>query len=201
MNYGQIQTAVRGYIHRDDPATDGNLANAVTFAQNWIQQQFAPTAANTLGTLAFVAGTAGPWAQAPLPALFQRFVLIQPTGEPALDYIDPRSFIERLAGAGIGDAFTIAGALVLADAKWAGSALLTNVILQPTALVADGDSNYLSADFPDALIWAAVAEQHRFVQDWDEGERAQQHALALVQSYNAAHTAKQQSGGRLIIRS
>jgi hypothetical protein len=201
MNLAVLKSTVAAYVHRDDRGTMDNLLNAVQFAQNWIQQQFAPQESNKLGSLTFAAASAGPWAEAPLPTGFGRFVVIQVAGSPALDYLDPRSFLERVAGPGIGNGFTIAGAAVLADASLVGVSALTNYILQPTTLANDSDANYLTTAYADALVWAAVAEQHRFVQDWDQADLAEGRAVALIKQYDNAHAAKQQSGGRLILRS
>jgi hypothetical protein len=202
MNYSQVQAAVQAYVHRDDPATVANIPNAVQFGQAWIEQFFEPQQANVIGTLVFVAGVAGPWAQAPLPADFGRFIAVSQPGAGALDYVTPRVFADAIAPGApfIGGFYTIAGGLVLADGSLVGVSCTTVGIQQAAALVAGTDSNYLSASFADLLTWAAVAEQHRFLQDWDEGANAQAYAEALAKRYSAAHTAKQQSGGRLVIK-
>lgn len=200
MNYSQIQAAVQGYIHRDDPGTVGNIPNAIAFGQNWIQQHFAPQQANGLGALVFVTGVAGPWAQAPLPVQFGRFIAITQPGIGTLDYVDPRTFLDLVNAGQFSGAYTIAGELVLANASVAGIQCLGNWVQQPSALTGSADRNYLTDYFPDLLVWAAVAEQHRFVQDWEEAGAAQGYAQALIQQYQSAHVAKQQSGGRLVMK-
>jgi hypothetical protein len=198
VNYGQIKAAVQAYIARDDSPTVANIPNAIAFAQSWLSQTFAPQQANKLGSLVFTAATQG-WAQATLPARFGRFVLVAFPNQKPLDYVDPRTFLVEFA-AGTLAGFTVANGQVLVAGANAGLTALTNWIEQPSELVADADSNYLTATFPDLLTWAAVAEQHRFNQDWEEVTRAEGFAAELLRQYQGAHVAKQQSGGRMIMK-
>jgi hypothetical protein len=200
VNYSEVQAAVLNYVHRDDPGTVGNIPTAIAFGQSWIAQNFAPQDANVIGSLVFVAGSAGPWAQAPLPALFGRFVTISQPSLGALNYVDPRTFVDLVAGGAFSGVYTIAGGLVLAHGSVVGVTCLANWVQQPDAFTGDTSTNYLSTGFADLLVWAAVAEQHRFIQDWEEGANAQGYAQALMQNYNAAHIAKQQSGGKLVMK-
>lgn len=201
MNYGEVQSAVQSYVRRDDPLTLGNVANAIAFGQNWIAQNFSPVEGNKLGLLPFVTATEGPWAAAPLPARFGRFVAISQQGLGALTYMDPRTFADVVASGPFSGLYTIANGEVLASGSLAGLSLVTNYIEQPGPLANSGDTNYLTLAYPDLLVWAAVAEQQRFLQDAPEADTAQANAERLLAWYTKATQAKQQSGGRLTIRS
>jgi hypothetical protein len=200
MNYSEIQSAVQSYGHRDDSGTVNNIPNAITFAQNWLMQNFAPQQASAITTLTFAASSSGAWAEAALPARFGRFVTVSQPGVGSLGYVDPREFVDLVTAGAFSGVYTIAQGKVLASGSLAGIVCTVLFVEQPAPLLNASDSNYLTADFPDLLVWAAAAEQNRFVQDWDEAANSQGYAQTLLTTYAAAHTAKQQSGGRLTIK-
>jgi hypothetical protein len=199
MNYAEIQSAVQSYGHRDDSGTVNNIPNAIAFAQSWLSQNFAPQQSNRIGALVFVAGS-NPWAEAPLPVDFARFVSINQPGVGSLGYVDPREFADLVAAGAFSGVYTIANEMVLASGSLVGITCTTNYIAAPPTLTDAAPTNFLATNFADLLVWAAVAEQHRFVQDWDEAANAQGYAQTLLTTYQAAHVAKQQSGGRLTIK-
>jgi hypothetical protein len=192
MNLSQITAAVNGYIHRNDAQTVNNIPNAIAFAQAEIARQFFPREAYQIVPPAITSG------KAPLPSDFGAADAVI-TAEGDLAYKSPREFAMLLAQGSASGFYTITGSDLLVDPSVTVAYL--NYYARPAELVQDSDSSWLSVYYPDILVWTAVAEQHRFVQDWDQADIANSHALDLAGRAGLASKRNETSGGRLNMRS
>jgi hypothetical protein len=168
MTYDDVRAAVSGYMHRTDQETIDNEPTALELARERLSRDFFPESASVLLELAVVAGVAA------LPDDFgQADTVTGPDGEPLL-YELPRVFMR---GDGSKGKFTIAGAELRVDGAIASVSLLYYKTAPP---VGPGGTNWLSEQFPDVWIWQGVAEQHRFVQDFESAQIAEQHAMQVA---------------------
>lgn len=192
MNLQQISDAVNSYIHRDDPQTLANVSTAIAFAQSEIARSFKPREAYEITLLTAVNGAA------PLPSDFGSADAVL-TAQGDLGYKAPREFATLAMQGGGQGLYTITGSQLLVDPA------LTEVRLcyyaKPAPLVAATDTNWLSDSYPDVLTWFAIAEQHRFVQDWDQASVAEGHGADVAGRAAAVSKRDEHSGGRLNMRS
>jgi hypothetical protein len=191
MNRAQVQEAVRAYCHRQDAETQANELRAIEFAQLNIGRAFFPREGYKLETLTPIDGAAG------LPTDYGvADVVADASGE--LDYIAPREFATARAAGTVGRRFSITGASLLVDASIAS--LEFGFYAKPAELTTDASVSWLSIYYADALVWAAVAEQMRFVQDFDAAEGAWAHAAMMLRNGTDYAKRAEHAGGGLSIR-
>jgi hypothetical protein len=192
MNLQQIRAAVSSYVHRTDAQTTANEPTAIAFAQAELARSFFPREAYEIQVIPLLAGTGT------LPADFgSADAVISAKGD--LSYKSPREFAAMIYARSTAGFYTVTGSEILADA--ALTELTLNYYRRPEDLVIDTDESWLSIYFPDVLTWFAIAEQQRFVQDWDQADVAAGHAGAVVSRALDSSRKVEQAGGRLIMRS
>lgn len=187
MTYDELKTALRGYVHRGDAASTANEANALELARTMLGRSFFPEVAFAQAVdLPLVNG------RGDLPVDFgQADVVVSksaPTGD--LLYCTPREFVRRSAQGTEGQHFTITGTRLYTHP----SRLLVNLNYYRTpAVITGAETNWLSETFPDVWLWAALAEQHRYVEDFDAAEVATEQWQSLA--VKAADDTRANRGG------
>jgi len=201
MNRGDIEAAVRDYLHRTDTGTTAQVDQFVDFAEAMLRRSFFPPSREQFATLTIVDGAA------PLPADFGTALAVIAPNVGELAYMPPREFFGEQAAHANGKAlvYTIAtptasGARSIVDGS--GSGLLTLLYVPAPAATSLPDSeSYLTTDYPDVLTWAAIAEGFRFLQSWDDADTALAHMSRLADAALTSETRAAGSGGRLVMRS
>lgn len=172
MTYDELRAALHAYMARTDAEAVGNEDTALELARVKLNRSFHPEGAAVLvKTLAIAAGVGT------LPADFAQADVVS-TADGDLTYSAPRDFT-RMAGRGeTRGAFTVAGTQLLVDGAVTSVALL---YYRAADKVSGAASNWLCAGYADVWLWAAIGEQHRFVQDWESSMAADQYASSLAQ--------------------
>jgi hypothetical protein len=192
MNLQQIRAAVNTYVHRTDPQTIANEPNAIAFAQAEISRSFFPRETYEIEPVTLVAGVG------PLPADYGQADAVL-TAQGDLAYKSPREFAMLLIDRAARGFYTVTGSDILTDPSL--TSLMLNYYRRPEDLVVDSDTSWLSIYFPDVLTWFAIAEQQRFVQDWDQASVAAGHGGEVIARALEASKRVEHSGGRLNMRS
>lgn len=188
----QVRQAVSVYVQRTDAGTIANELRAMELAQEFLARVFYARESLLTVTVTMTTGSG------PLPADFCMADTVS-TVQGALDYESPREFVARGARGSTDKAFTIIGQTLRCDPKITSVTLLYHA--KPAALTADGSTNWLSTFYEDVLVWAAVAEQHRFLQDWAQADAAMAYAMQLMGESSGAGKRGESSGGRMKMRS
>lgn len=172
MTYDEVRAAVHAYMHRNDSETVDNEPTALDLARVKLARDFFPESAAVLVQgLPIVAGVGQ------LPADFgQADTVRDPSGQD-LDYETPRGWARMLGSNETAGRFTIIADKIYTDGALASVNLLYYLKPEP---IGTGETSWLSADYPDVWIWAGVAEQHRFVQDFESAQIAEQYAYDLA---------------------
>ena len=171
MNYDELRAALTAYMHRTDPETIDNEPIAIELARAKLNRWFFPEASSTL--LEPIAMTAG---QAPLPVDYGQADTVS-TAEGDLFYVAPREYARLVARGDTGARFTVTGTTLHVDVAVATVSFL--YYRQAEELLAGTDSNWLSEGFPDVWLWQSIAEQHRYVQDFESAMAAEKYARSL----------------------
>jgi hypothetical protein len=191
MNRLQVQEAVRAYCHRQDAETQANELRAIEFAQLNIGRAFFPREGYKLSTLTPIDGAA------PVPVDYGVADVVADAGGE-LDYITPREFATARASGTEGRRYSITGASLILSASI--PSIEFGYYAKPAELTADESVSWLSIYYADALVWAAVAEQMRFVQDFDAAEGAWAHAAMMLRNGTDYAKRAEHAGGGLSIR-
>lgn len=186
-----MQDALRAYIHRPDAGTQSNEARAIELAQVALARQFFPREAVAIATLTVTAG------KAPLPADFGTADVIADAQGP-LEFKPPREYALAMAEGVTEGLYTITGQELMLGTS--APTVTLSYYAKPGALAIGTDSNYLTASYPDVLLYRSIAEQQRFLQDWEQALTAEQYALGLTQAAAAASSVTEASGGALRMR-
>jgi hypothetical protein len=192
VNLSEIRAAVNAYVHRQDPQTTNNETTAIAFAQAEISRNFFPREAYEIATLPVVDGVAD------LPADFGAADAVV-TAAGDLGFKNPREFAQLLAAGTTQSFYTLTGSELRVDP--ALTSVILNYYARPATLSNDSDTSWLSVSYPDLLTWMAIAEQQRFVQDWDQAGVSEGHAYAVADRATAASKRIEAAGGRLMMRS
>ena len=172
MTYDEIRQAVHSYMHRNDVETIDNEPTALDLARVKLGRDFFPeSAAVLLQGLAIVDGVGQ------LPADFGQADTVRVPGGGDLDYETPRGWARMQGTKETAGKFSIVGDKLNVDAALASVDLLYYLKADP---IGTGQTSWLSADYPDVWIWMGVAEQHRFVQDFESAQIAEQYAYELA---------------------
>jgi hypothetical protein len=168
MTYDQVRAALSAYMHRTDIETIDNEPTALELARTWLNRWFFPEPSSALvQSVAMVNG------EAMLPADYGQVDTVS-THEGDLDYVTPREFARLVARQGTDGNFTVTGTQLMTGVSVAYVSLLYYRQAEATS-----SSNWLSSQFPDVWIWAAIAEQHRYVQDFESAIAATNYARGL----------------------
>jgi len=187
-----VQTTARGYVQRTDAKVLANELTAIDQALRLVERTFHPREALATAAITWTAGSA------PLPADFAEADTVS-TALGTLDYESPREFTARGVNRATDKCYTIIGStLQTAAANTTGT---LRYFAKPAALTTDGSTNWMTLNYTDALVWLVVAEQHRFVQDWQQADAAMAHAMALMGGAEAFTRRSESSGGRMKMRS
>jgi|ERR1700752_3226831 len=170
MIYDEIRAAVDAYMHRTDPETVQNEATAMELARAKLNRWFFPERASVLVDLVLSNGVAD------LPIDFGQADTVSTPAQGDLFYVSPREFARLTARGDTGGNFTVTGTQVHMDKVISAASLL---YYRQAELIAVGGSNWLSEAFPDVWIWQAIAEQHRFCQDFESALVAEGYAKSL----------------------
>lgn len=168
MTYTEVRAALSAYMHRTDPETINNEPIALELARQKLNRWFFPEPSSTL--VRGVVMTAG---ETNLPADYGQVDTVS-TAEGDLFYVTPREFSRLVARGDTGGNFTVTGSSLSTDAAVATVSLLYYRQAEPTTT-----SNWLSAGFADVWLWQGIAEQHRFVQDFESALAADSYAQSL----------------------
>ena len=171
MNYDEVRAAVHGYMHRSDIETIDNEPTALELARVTLARDFFPESASVLVTLPVLEGVAD------LPADFGQADTVKDPGGGDLLYETPRGWARRVGDKTTRGWFTVNGAQLLCDGAL-GSVVLLYYKTPPA--IGPGQSSWLSEQYPDVWIWAGIAEQHRFVQDFESAKIAEDYAFSLA---------------------
>jgi hypothetical protein len=172
MTYDEIRQAVHGYMHRNDAETVDNEPTAIDLARVKLGRDFFPeSAAVLLQGLAIVNGVGQ------LPADFGQADTVKDAAGRDLDYQTPRGWARMVGTKETQGKFSITGDKLYVDGALASVDLLYYLAPQP---IGPGQTSWLSEDYPDVWIWMGVAEQHRFVQDFESAQISEQYAYELA---------------------
>jgi hypothetical protein len=193
MNYTELRAALHGYVHRDDQATTDNEPTALELARQAVGRRFFPREA--YAALAGVVPASGVFL---LPADFGTLEAVAGTNGAELEFRALRQFqAESLAGHSK-NVYSLTGAELLltpgAHASIAGS-----YFAKPQAITGT-QTNWLSASYADVWLHAAIAEQWRYLQDFDAADLTDSYWQRLAGQAQADSRAAQQSGGALRIK-
>jgi len=171
MTYDEIRAAVHAYMHRGDAETIDNEPTALDLARVKLGRDFFPeSAAVWVRDLPIVAGVGQ------LPADFGQADTVR-SGTLDLLYETPRTWARLSGMRDTGGRFSITGDKLYVDGALAWVDLLYYLRPEP---IGTGETSWLSEDYPDVWIWLSVAEQHRFVQDFESAQFAEQYAYQLA---------------------
>jgi hypothetical protein len=195
MSYDDLRLALHGYIHRDDQATTDNEVTALELARQAVGRRFFPREA--LVPLSGVVPVDGVF---PLPADFAMLESVIGAKGQELEYRSLRDFqAEQLAPpAGPKNVYTMTGAALLLSAG-AHDQVSGSYFAKPAAITGTG-SNWLSANYADVWLHAAIAEQWRYLQDFDAADLTDSYWQRLAGQAQADSRAAMQSGGAIRIK-
>lgn len=171
MTYDQIRAAVSRYVHRSDAETIDNEPTALDLARLRLGRDFFPESAAVLVTLAVVDGAAD------LPADFGQADTVRDPAGSDLTYSTPRQWARMVGTKDTQGRFAISDGALMVDGALSSVSLLYYKRAEP---ISGSESNWLSEDYPDVWIWLGVAEQHRFVQDFESAQVSQDYAYGLA---------------------
>jgi len=191
MNLSQIRAALHGYVHRTDQGATDNEPLAIELARVVIARQFFPREASAIATVAISAGVGT------LPPDYGSADAVL-TVAGALDYATPRDFAERQIDGTAGGYYTVTGSGLLVGESVHSVQLV--YFAKPAELVSDGSSSWLSVGYPDVLLYQAIAEQQRYLQDWEQAATAENYAVTLMGDAMRADKSTTAAGGSLRIK-
>lgn len=192
MNYTELRTALNAYMHRSDAETVGNEPTALSLSLAYLARMFFPSECYTVtAVLVPVAGALA------LPSDYGRMDVVATAGRPGqLGYAAPREWAELVAAGGLArlGLYTIAGAQLLVDPSVTGVVLNYYARAQPISGTA---ANFISTNYPDVWLEAAIAEQWRFLQDFDSAQGAADRCVRLAGTAESQSIINNQAGGAL----
>lgn len=191
MNASDIAAALHAYVHRTDSDTVSNEPNALALGWAAVARLFYPRESWVIAQVAIVDGRGA------LPADFGRAIAVSVAGKGQLRYVSPREFTDLYAGSALGGVFTIDGASYAVDPAVTS---IATVYAAKLAQPSGADSNWLTLTYPDVWLHAAIAEQWRYVQDYEAAKASTEHWQGLAQSCMAQSERAAQSGGGLTIK-
>jgi len=173
MNYTQLKAALHAYVHREDAETTANEDTALELARANLSRWFFPEELSaTLNPVAFVAGVAA------LPADFAAVDVLSTLKYGDFDPMPAREWMRAVMQKQTFGRFTVLGTNLVVDASVDATVAALKYFTQ-VSVIAGAGTNVVSTKYPDVWLWQAVAEQHRFVQDFDAADAAQERALAI----------------------
>jgi hypothetical protein len=191
MTYDQIIAAVHDYVHRTDSETVANEARAVEFARLVLQRDFHPQEAWRFATLTLVDG------RADLPADLAGLDAVTVEGFGELNFVGTREWATRVAERSTKGYHTVAGLELVC----AGDVAAASVAYWARVEAISGtQTNYLSELYPDVWTWAGVAEQRRFVKDYEGAGAADATWQEIAGRAMAASRKGAASGGGIRIK-
>lgn len=189
MNYDQMRAALHGYIHRDDQATTDNETTALELSLQAVARRFFPRESwAALATATDVSGAAA------LPEDFGTMEAVIYQRE--LEYRSLREYQAEQAGPVAErprNTYTLTGASILAQPE----VNLTGSYFTKPESISGTQSNWLSLSYPDVWLHAAIAEQWRFLQDFEAAELTDGYWQRLAQKAMDDSRAAMQSGGAI----
>lgn len=159
-----------------------------------LARSFFPELASNNVALVFVDAGDGT-ASVPLPADFGQAETLYAGQRGDLEYLTAREFARRWADGLLLDGYTITGGI----ARGAAELAMLNTVLtyyRAPPPIAGAEVSWCSTDFPDVWLWHALAEQHRFVQDFESAGATDNYAATLA-SDAASQTRANAEGGAL----
>jgi hypothetical protein len=192
MNRAEIQAALHRYIHRTDAGTIDNELTALELARVAVARDFFPREASVLVELPVADGKAA------LPPDFGRPETVAVRGVGSLDYLTPRDYANRITEGTTAGVYTTGGLELRVDPGV--SEVVVVYYATPGELVDDGSSSWLSVAYPDILLYRAIAEQQRFLQDWEQAITAENYAVQLIALAQQANKASETAGGGLKVK-
>jgi hypothetical protein len=192
MTFAELQAALHAYVHREDQETTSNEVTALNLAAAAIVREFTPREAWSRVTLQATDDVAT------LPADFVSADVVSIESVGALQYLDPREWATVAGTKSAGwDAYTIGGASLYLPA---GTSECTLAYYARPPAISGGSSNWLSEQYPDVWLHAALAEQWRYLQDEEASGWAAQYWRELAVQALRASRAGAQSGGLIRMR-
>jgi hypothetical protein len=192
MTFNELQAALHGYMHRDDPETVANEPTALEIARLKLARTFFPAVASEIEPLAFTDNLNGT-ASAPLPTDFGQADVLLVMGGGDLEYLTPREFARRWAQGRLAGVYTTEGVEVRAAASLVTTGALLTYYRQPFT-ISGTEENWCSHSYPDVWLWQALAEQHRFVQDAESADLAEAYSEELAASATVNTRANREGG-------
>ena len=191
MTGAEIAAALHAYVHRQDADTVTNEPLALSLSWAAVSRVFYPREAWRLAPVAVVGG------KGPLPADFGRAISVSVAGQGQLRYVSVRDFTDLQADNTMAGAFTVDGASYnVAPAIESLATCYAAKLKQPTG----SEANWLTINYPDVWLHAAIAEQWRHVQDYEAAQASSAHWQGLAQAAMAQSERAAQSGGGLAMK-
>lgn len=189
MNYGELKSAVKGYLHRSD--SDTMMPTFLALAEERIYHGEATVPAlRASGMVKTVSMTT-----AARPTDFLEAKLIHEDGDPkrVLNYV-PLSHVSAYGRCYSWDGESIA----LSDDQSLPVSLTYYARLDP--LVADGDTNWLLTKHPNVYLTSMLVDAARWARDDELGAREAANYISAVNALMAADKTAQYSGSLLTMR-
>lgn len=189
MNYGELKSAVRGYLHRTD--VDAMLPTFLSLAEERIYRgESTAPALRVSGMVKTVSMTT-----AARPTDFLEAKLIHEDGAPkrVLNYV-ALSLVGKCGRSYSWDGVNIA----LSDGQSLPVSLTYYARLDP--LSADGDTNWLLTNHPNVYLTSMLVEAARWARDDELGAREAANYISAVNALMAADKTAQYSGSLLTVR-
>lgn len=174
MNYGELKTAVAGWINRTDLGS--NIASIVEMAEATIRTDVRVAAMESLVTGSLVDGAA------PLPDRFleSRRLLV---GGKLHDYVTPDQYqVEIEASSTLRHYTSFAGSINVIGGGTNSYSLLCYRWFD--AFVSDSDTNWLLTNYPNVYVYQALKQAAVFVKD---ANAAQGYEVLYQQAKNAVN--------------
>ena len=190
MNYGELKTAVAGWINRTDLSAD--IPSIIEMAEATIRADVRVSAMESIVTGSLVAGVVA------LPARYleARTLLV---GSKSHEYVTPEQYQAELEVSSTLRHYTVfAGSLYVINGGENTYSLLCYRWFDPLAL--DDDTNWLLTNYPNVYLYQALKQAAVFVKDTNAAtgyESLYQQAKIAV---NGIDKAGRQSGS-MVIRS
>ena len=191
MTYDELRAALSAAMHRNDPETIANEPTALELARAIVAVSFFPRESEIV--LPAFAVTDG---MAELPADFGRAAAV---GED-LAYIAPRNWNRMITSAvrELRGKFTVYAGLLHVHPAVTSVAMVYN---QQPAKITAGESNWLSEHYPSIWLYAAKAEQYRFIEDNESANNTDTYWRTLAQQLDGESERSRQSGGLIRMKS